>query len=972
MVTILGTESEKDVETRLVLPLFRDILGYPEAELEWGKTIKMPFGRETKTTFADLVANYHGSPVIVVEAKRPTEAVRNGLAQVDSYAHALPTPFSVVTNGRQFVVRGYYSFNSRINVIDESVDDLQNDSWKKVKNLIGFENIPSAMKEPENRVVAPDEVKIQDYRRFFRKIHNEIRDRDKLDPSAAFDELSKLLFLKAAEDEWRLQSKAKPVLSAQMIDEWELLGQGKAKAFVNEWFQVATSELFPDVFGDHPRIELSAGTLRAVLEMMRPFHVKNGDVDVKGRAFEEFLPSQLRGKGLGQFFTPRPVVNFMTELAGISIQDVVVDFSCGSGGFLIKAFDHMRRGVDQLPTGTLSRIGATREKILDDIKSRQIFGVDAEPRAARTAKMNMLMWGDGRRIVRGNALDTKDFLGKPYAPPEYAPGDPDSGCTLILANPPFGSKEKDPSILRRYELSGRNQAREAESTEVLFIEKGLKLLRPEGKMLIVLPQGLLSSTNNQRVRDFIHSEAEIRGIISLPRHTFTPSGVAMVNAVVLYLQKFTAEKRRAYDARTLGLAPERVRNLIRTDPEFDYPIFMGIAENIGYEPSGHVTVKPGEKTDLDFLLDDFSGVGESDSYADIFEFANERYGETTYESVAKPLGRSLKTSFVVNLSETAERLDPPYYLLHHLEKPLLACLSPLGDTIVEKKKRFAPTADAELDAQYEVLTISSDGLVTWNKRVKGEDFKQMKQVRTGDIAYNPMRVNIGSIGVVPAALDGGYVSPDYVVFRSNRVDPDFLVALLRSPFYRLYIDVMTTGSIRDRLYFDNLKAIRVPDPEGPNYTAALPVGVRADEAHDARRKLAVERAETTEKLNAIVRAASSVQGKIGATFRSLANSWKSGRGPSSSVAKMTRHPDYLAIIALGPDVVPFILSELGREPDHWFAALRAITGANPARESDRGNLERLAAAWIEWGKQNGYDHREGLLGMVPQAQGDAS
>jgi type I restriction enzyme M protein len=105
-------------------------------------------------------------------------------------------------------------------------------------------------------------------------------------------------------------------------------------------------------------------TLQAVLGLMRPFHIKNGDVDVKGRAFEEFLPAQMRSAGLGQFFTPRPVVNFVTGRASVSIHDVVVDFSCGSGGFIIKAFEQMKRHVDQLPAGTVRRLGTTRDQML--------------------------------------------------------------------------------------------------------------------------------------------------------------------------------------------------------------------------------------------------------------------------------------------------------------------------------------------------------------------------------------------------------------------------------------------------------------------------------------------------------------------------------------------------------------------------------------------------------------------------------
>jgi type I restriction enzyme M protein len=285
-----------------------------------------------------------------------------------------------------------------------------------------------------------------------------------------------------------------------------------------------------------------------VLDELRGFQVRNGDLDVKGRAFEEFLPTQLRGKRLGQYFTPRPIVNFMVSLAGISIYDVVEDFACGSGGFLIKAFEQMQGGVEQLPDGTLQRMGTTRGDLLEDIKSHQLFGIDAEPRAARTAKMNMLMWGDGRRVVRGNALDVKDKAGRPYDVAEYDERNQGSGCTLILANPPFGSTEKDQRILRQYVLGSRDREKESENTEVLFLEKGLRLLRPEGKMLIVLPQGLLSTATNDRVRDLIHSEAEIRAIISLPTHTFVQSGVATVNACILFVQKFTRDKKELYDA----------------------------------------------------------------------------------------------------------------------------------------------------------------------------------------------------------------------------------------------------------------------------------------------------------------------------------------------------------------------------------------------------------------------------------------
>jgi type I restriction enzyme M protein len=73
-----------------------------------------------------------------------------------------------------------------------------------------------------------------------------------------------------------------------------------------------------------------------------------------------------------------------------------------------------------------------------------------------------------------------------------------------------------------------------------------------------------------------------------------------------------------------------------------------------------------------------------------------------------------------------------------------------------------------------------------------------------------MRANIGSIGLVGSDLDGGLVSPDYRVVRADGIDAEYLVGLLRTPFYKMYIDVLTTGSIRDRLYPAHLQAMRMP------------------------------------------------------------------------------------------------------------------------------------------------------------------
>jgi hypothetical protein len=89
-------------------------------------------------------------------------------------------------------------------------------------------------------------------------------------------------------------------------------------------------------------------------------------------------------------------------------------------------------------------------------------------------------------------------------------------------------------------------------------------------------------------------------------------------------------------------------------------------------------------------------------------------------------------------------------------------------------------------------------------------------------------------------------------------------------------------------------------------------------------------------------------------FRELVDEWQADVAHLSSTTARVQHPSYREIIALGPAAVPLLLRELERRPNHWFAALRSLTGADPVASADRGHLERMAQAWIKWGKEHGY------------------
>src|ERR1700693_5276062 len=83
-------------------------------------------------------------------------------------------------------------------------------------------------------------------------------------------------------------------------------------------------------------------------------------------------------------------------------------------------------------------------------------------------------------------------------------------------------------------------------------------------------------------------------------------------------------------------------------------------------------------------------------------------------------------------------------------------------------------------------------------------------------------------------------------------------------------------------------------------------------------------------------------------FLELVATWKRERGPHSASSRLAEHPAYQQIISMGPDVVPLLLRELEREPDHWFRALHALTGANPVPETSCGKIQEMTAAWFSW------------------------
>lgn len=438
------------------------------------------------------------------------------------------------------------------------------------------------------------------------KCHNIIRNNDKLSPEAAFDEISKILFIKIryerSNSESQIFSKDEFVKARNSYNQYKPKDGPEFYQFLFE--QTKLDFKNDDLFDQNDTLKIRENSFEDIVKELQIYNLSTTSDDVKGIAFEQFLGKTFRGE-LGQFFTPRTIVNFITKVLDPEEGEKICDPCCGSGGFLIKAFEYVREKIEREIQAEKERIKAQfytdeynslsdkkKEKIdsqvnelfsklnaeldINNPKSRLrvlsydcIFGTDANPRMSRTAKMNMIMHGDGHGGVHHNdgLLNINGIF--------------ENRFDVILTNPPFGSrvektlkiteadKYKDSARIAEYTerysdaykkalgqinnninkslLSLYKTGSMSTLTEVLFIERCLNLLKPGGRMGIVLPEGVLNNTNLQKIRDFVESKAKIILIVSIPQDVFIASG-ATVKPSLLFLKKFTEEEAKQYSS----------------------------------------------------------------------------------------------------------------------------------------------------------------------------------------------------------------------------------------------------------------------------------------------------------------------------------------------------------------------------------------------------------------------------------------
>jgi len=591
-----------------------------------------------------------------------------------------------------------------------------------------------------------------------KKSHSSVWQGGKLAPTTAFDEVSKLLFCKLKDEKG---TKKNEIYKFQ-------IGSQETPDEVTNRIQKIYEEAKnddPQVFKD--RINLSSEIVYNVVEHLQGLSLSKTDLDTKGVAFEIFMQDFFIGK-MGQFFTPRPVVQFCVKMMQPQQSLKVLDPSCGSGGFLLYAMDEVRQFSEE----NYDELEAFKH--WHSFAEKKLFGIEINDQIARVCKMNMIIHDDGHTNVIGQ--DALESLTKIQS---QNSGFKENSFDIILSNPPFGAtiKAKEVKYLKSFDL-GKNGAveRKTQKSEILFIERCIKFAKKgTGKIAIVVPEGIMTNSSLQYVRDYILENCELLASISLPESAFSHFGAGIKSSVLFLRRKKDNEQLK------------------------DYTIFMAVAKQVGISSTGRE-----EENEL-----------FSDKPSCI-------YNQWNIYLNNKSKYKKTENCYTLKLSEINS--EGPFNATRYIWKPEFkkstGRIEDIADIINEKI-----TPNSEENEYSNFALIRMDELQ--NNPVKIENIiyclgneieGSLKIVQPGDILLarlGPSMLNRKIIVVpeIPQVVDYLIASPEFIVIRpKNKRHSYYITGVLRTDLMLKYMYSKTRGGTpsRYRLNEEDFKAIDFP------------------------------------------------------------------------------------------------------------------------------------------------------------------
>lgn len=322
----------------------------------------------------------------------------------------------------------------------------------------------------------------------------------------------------------------------------------------------------------------------------------------------------------------------------ITHESRVLDTSCGSGGFLLYALDKVRKEADKkVEDGYFDKDSIPYHNYWHDFAEKNLYGIEISEGIARTAKMNMIIHDDGHtNVISADGLLTDVEIIERTGNKGFAYG----GFDFIVTNPPFGSSVKltEQAYLKNFDLGKREIGwverkqkntfelghRDSQSTEVLFLEQCYRFLTPGGMLAVVLPDGVLTNSSAQYVRDWLEERYRIVAVVSLPQDAFRAND-AGVKSSVLFLKKLTeAQTDRIRAAKT------KLQDRLWEKPQYSTAIAeleagksQMLKQHVGFDPESIDWESPENLKNRDGLILDNNLFGESKKLRKLIEKTEE-------------------------------------------------------------------------------------------------------------------------------------------------------------------------------------------------------------------------------------------------------------------------------------------------------------------------------------------------------------
>jgi type I restriction enzyme M protein len=784
--------NEEEIKIHVVIP-WLEKLGYSKECMEFEKTISIQEGTKSKSIFADIVVYADKkleTPLIVVDTKSPKEILtKGGVGQVISYARLLPkiAPIAILTNGNIFQI--YQTLDkSRIKELPTRKGLL-----KDFVGIVLSKNIQQALKQAATKeLFTIDDVSI--FKDLLKKCHNIIRNNEGYDPIQAFDEMSKILFAKMYEEQFNKKGNR---FTLEIFD--NTLYELKINIVQQQFSEIQNTPEYKDLFPQNTHIKLQDRTIRELVKIFEKYDLTLTGFDVKGEAFEYFLGDTFTG-GLGEYFTPRNVVEFMVEAISPKIGEKIIDPFCGTGGFLIYAFEIVD---EKIKLNDFSEDEKVKWK--KTLSNDSLYGIDWKDRTTQACKMNMIVHGDGSTgVYQHNGL--MNIPGKIE----------DDIFDLCFTNPPFGAHETNKDIINKYTLGA---GRDSQKREILAIERCINLVKKgTGKIVMVLPDGILNGDRDSYVREYIQKETNIIAIIGLNKETFQGYNASAKTSIIILKRKE------------------------EPNDEISDKIFMAVCTNSGYAPTG-LQVPGNQLPDILFDLKNYLLNNNTDF---IFKYSN-----------------------IININSLTDRLDSERYIPineeNEIESPDIITenfyneilqlkiqsediKNSLRKVYEEQKFEFFKTEDllkpienlivVNPNEEYARLGIRGKGHgifireTTAGSRIKS---KKLNQVKKDWFVYSRLFAKNGSFAYVNEDTEGGVFSKEFPTFKLifDKYDInyflEYLVFYYSSPQVLSLIWRLTTGSTKEsrgRFKEEQFNELFVPIPKEENILLEIVGSIR--------------------------------------------------------------------------------------------------------------------------------------------------